>query len=61
MLSSVSMKYRAGIVAAKIMLAGTSVEAQQTGTVHLNVVNTFISSTGSGTGTLNYKGQGISA
>jgi hypothetical protein len=58
MLSSVCVKYRATIVAAAIMLAGTSVEAQQTGTVHLHVVNAgFIVSTGSGTGTLNYKGR----
>jgi hypothetical protein len=57
MLSSVCMKYRAAIAAAAIMLAGTSVEAQQTGAVRLNVFNTFISSTGSGTGTLNYKGR----
>jgi hypothetical protein len=58
MLSFVSMKYRAGVLAAAIMLAGTSVDAQQAGTVHLNVVNAgFIASTGSGTGTLNYKGK----
>jgi hypothetical protein len=58
MLSSVSKKYRAGIVAATVMLAGTSAEAQQTGTVHLNVVSAgFIASTGSGTGTLSYKGR----
>jgi hypothetical protein len=58
MLSSVSMKYRAGIVAAAIILAGPPVEAQQTGTVHLNVVSAgFIASTGSGTGTLSYKGR----
>jgi hypothetical protein len=56
MLSSVSMKYRAGIVAAAIILAGTSVEAQPTGNVRLNVVNAgFIASAGSGTGTLSYK------
>jgi hypothetical protein len=60
MLSSVSKKYRAGIVAATVMLAGTSAEAQQTGTVHLNVVNAgFTVSTGSGTGTLSYKGREI--
>jgi hypothetical protein len=51
------MKYHAAIVAAAIMLAGTSVRAEQAGTVHLKVFNTFISSTGSGTGTLNYKGR----
>ena len=57
MLSSVSMTCRAAIVAA-MMLAGTSVEAQQNGTVHLNVLNVgFIVSTGSGTGTLNYEGR----
>jgi hypothetical protein len=55
---SFSMRYRATILAVVIMLAGTSVEAQQAGTVHLNVVNAgFIASTGSGTGTLNYKGK----
>jgi hypothetical protein len=51
------MKYRAAIVAAAIMLAGTSARAEQAGTVHLNVFNTFIFSTGNGTGTLNYKGR----
>ena len=60
MLGSIhSMKYGAAIVAAVIMLVGTSVESHaQTGSVHLTVVKAgFIVSTGSGTGTLDYQGR----
>ena len=60
MLGSIhSMKYGAAIVAAVIILVGTSVESHaQTGSVHLTVVKAgFIVSTGSGTGTLDYQGR----
>jgi hypothetical protein len=54
-----SMRLGAAIVAAAIMLIRASVECHaQTGTVHLSVVKAgFIVSTGSGTGTLNYRGR----
>jgi hypothetical protein len=54
-----SIKYRACLVAAAIMLLGMSVESHaQTGTIHLHVVNAgFIVSAGSGTGTLSYQGK----
>jgi len=54
-----SRKFSAAIVAAVIMLAGTSVGSHaQSGSIHLTVVKAgFIVSTGSGTGTLDYQGR----
>ena len=54
-----SRKFCAAIIAAAIILGGTSVDCYaQTGSIHLTVVKAgFIVSTGSGTGTLDYQGR----
>jgi hypothetical protein len=53
------IKYLACLIATAIILLGVSVRAQaQTGTVHLHIVSAgFITSTGSGIGTLSYQGR----
>jgi hypothetical protein len=54
-----SRKFGAAIVGAAIILAGSSVDCySQTGSIHLTVVKAgFIVGTGSGTGTLDYRGR----
>src|SRR5262249_60266323 len=54
-----SRKFGAAIVGAAIILAGTSVDCySQMGSIHLTLVKAgFIVSTGSGTGTLDYRGR----